>query len=61
MEEVVKCDWCRQDVEKKKTKFWITGSRLCPSCHKEAEDKHNKFIEELKKEMQGTLFIRETL
>ncbi len=55
--EVVKCDWCRQDVERKKTKYWVTGSRLCPDCYKEAEDGQNKFMEEFRREMnRGTFF-----
>ena len=58
--EVVKCDWCKKDVERKKTKFWFTGFRLCPECHKEEEDRHNKFIEEFRKEMnKGALFFGE--
>jgi len=55
--EVVKCDFCRKDTERKKMKFWVTGARLCPECHKEAEDKHNKFIEEFRKDInKGALF-----
>lgn len=58
MAEVVKCDWCKQDAERKAAKHWITGARLCPKCYKEAEDKLDKFIEEFRKEMrQGTLYL----
>lgn len=44
-EEVVKCDWCHDDIERKETRCWVTGSRLCLKCYKEAEDKWNKFLE----------------
>lgn len=55
--EVIKCNWCDKDTERKKTKHWITGSRLCPECYKGAEDKHNKSVEEFRKEMnKGALF-----
>lgn len=55
--EVVKCDFCKKDVERKQTKHWVTGARLCPICYKETEDKHNKFMEEFRKEIgKGALF-----
>lgn len=55
--EVIKCDWCNKDVERKKVRHWVTGSRLCPECYKEGEDRQNKFIEEFRKEMnKGALF-----
>lgn len=54
MAEVVKCDWCHNDVERRQTKCWVTGSRLCPICYKEAGDKWDKFLEEFRDDIQGT-------
>lgn len=57
--EVIICDWCGHNVERIKTKHWVTGSRLCPACYKDAEDRRNKFMEEFRDEMtKGALFSR---
>lgn len=49
--EVINCDWCQKNTERRHIKHWVTGARLCPTCHTYAKDKHDEFIEGFKKEM----------
>lgn len=57
LKDVVKCDWCNKDVERKIAKFWHTGARICPSCHDEGVDKDRKFQEEFRQEMSKGSFL----
>lgn len=53
MSDMMKCDWCGEEHERKDLKYWHTGALICIGCFDEADEKNKQMMKELFEELRG--------